>query len=176
MLETQAPQKGLLFFSILYRSDLFSPEVLAQKLEALFGLSFSFSPEYNPLADYYAKEMGDASLLKRLFIVPSCPQTKESLLSVKLLSLEWEREWAKNLKRMVNVDVGFISAENFLLATTKNYSHRVYIGQNIFADLTYQWTDGAFHSFPWTYPDYKDSFKIDFLTWCRSYLLTLSRA
>ena len=76
---------------------------------------------------------------------------------------------------MVNVDIGFITPENFLLATTKNYAHRVFIGQNIFADLTYQCTDGVYQTLPWTYPDFKDQPKLDFLSWCRTYLLMLGR-
>ena len=76
---------------------------------------------------------------------------------------------------MVNVDIGFLSAENFILATTKNYAHRIYLGQNIFADLTYQCLDGSFRSLPWTYPDFQDEKKIEFLTWCRSFLLMQSK-
>jgi hypothetical protein len=67
--------------------------------------------------------------------------------------------------------VGFLSLENFILATTKNYSHRVFLGQGIFADLTYQFHNGALETFPWTYPDYLDEKKREFFTWARSYLL-----
>ena len=176
MLKTEQPSHGLLFFGILYRSDLFSEEVFAQKLEALFGKFISHTPEFNPLAQYYAKEMGEASLLKRIFFVSTTPYPREFLLSSKLLSLEWERAWAVDDKRMVNVDVGFISAENFILATTKNYAHRVFLGQNIFADLTYQCAEGRYQTLPWTYPDFRDTPKVDFFTWCRSYLLMHGKA
>ncbi len=63
------------------------------------------------------------------------------------------------------------SLENFVLATTKNYSHRPYLGQNIFADLTYHFHQGQFEFLPWTYPDYRDPKKVEFLSWARSYLL-----
>ena len=175
MLRPEQPSDGLLFFGILYRSDLVSEEVLAQKL-ALFGKCISHTPEFNPLAQYYAKEMGEASLLKRIFFVSTTPYPREFLLSTKLLSLEWERAWAVEDKRMVNVDVGFISAENFILATTKNYAHRVFLGQNIFADLTYQCAEGRYQTLPWTYPDFRDTPKVDFFTWCRSYLLMHGKA
>lgn len=175
MLDFDRPSTGLLFFGILYRSDLFSEEKLVQKIEKLYGKTIAFFPEFNPLAAYYSKEMGHESLLKRIFLVTATPFPREFLLTTKILSLDWEREWAENTKRMVNVDMGFISAENFVLATTKNYAHRVFLGQSIFADLTYQCIDGSFQTLPWTYPDFKDQAKIDFISWCRSFLIMRSK-
>lgn len=175
MLDLENPSQGLLFFGLLYRSDLFSEADLLKRVEDLYGKTLTFTPEFNPLAAYYAKEMGDEKLLKRIFLVTTQAYPREFLLTTKLLSLEWEREWAQNSKRMVNVDLGFISPENFILATTKNYAHRIFLGQNIFADLTYQCLEGTFQTLPWTYPDFKDQPKIDFLSWCRSFLLMRSK-
>lgn len=171
MLNPTPSSPGLLFTSVLYRSDLFSQEDLKSHWEKLFGESFLFIPAFNPLAGYYAKEMGDETLLQRFFLASTQTFPRELLLSTKLLSLDWERVWAKEGKRMVNVDVGFLSLENFLLATTKNYSHRIFIGQNMYADLTYQFVQGEFQTLPWTYPDYADSQKIEFFNWLRGYLL-----
>lgn len=160
---------GLLFASFLYRSDLHSETSLVQFWEEKFGKSFSFAPSNNPLAAYYSKEMGEN--LKRVFCLSSEIFPREFLLSAKLQSLEWEESWSQDEKRMVNVDIGFLSLENFLLATTKNFSHRVFVGQNIFADLTYYFHQGELQTFPWTYPDYNDVEKKEFFLWGRSYLL-----
>jgi hypothetical protein len=175
MLNPETPSQGLLFFGILYRSDLYSEEFLIKKIEALFGKVISFTPEFNPLAAYYAKEMGYEKRLKRIFLVTTQAYPREFLLSAKLLSLEWEREWAVNSKRMVNVDLGIVTPENFILATTKNYAHRVFLGQNIFADLTFQCIDGQYQTLPWTYPDFKDPEKIKLFNWCRTFLLMQSK-
>ncbi len=43
-----------------------------------------------------------------------------------------------------------------MLATGKNYSHRIYIGRGIYADLTLIYQRGAYQALPWTYPDYAD--------------------
>jgi hypothetical protein len=171
MLELSEPSQGLLFFSFLYRADLHSQASLLDHAQTLFGKGFVFAPSFNPLASYYAKEMGEASQLKRFFLVTTSAFPREFLLTAKLEALNWERSWSVDNKRQVNVDVGMISAESFILATTKNYSHRVFIGQKIFADLTYQFTDNSFRPLPWCYPDYQDQEKIDFLTWCRSFHL-----
>jgi hypothetical protein len=169
MLHPTPASEGLLFASFLFREDLHKDFDLQSVWENDFGKSFSLKPLINPLNNYYEKEMGPN--LSRIFFVTTETYPREFLLSAKLLSLEWERNWAIDNKRMVNVDIGFLSLENFLLATTKNYSHRVYLGQNIFADLTYQFVQGEFKTLPWTYPDYVDQSKIEFLSWCRSYLL-----
>lgn len=169
MLETQRPTTGLLFGSFLFRSDLISESELIAKFESLYGEALYYRPAFNPLAEYYAKEMGEG--LKRIFLITSDIFPREYLLSSKLAALEWERGWSRDQKRFVNVDTGFLSAENFLLATTKNYAHRVFIGQNLFADLTYQMTNGQLECFPWTYPDYRDEEKMRYFSWARQFLL-----
>jgi len=169
MLDTLTATNGLLFASFLYRDDLFDEKELLEFWEKQFGLSFLLIPSINPLKNYYAKEMGDR--LSRFFVLTSKSFTRDYLLSTKLLSQSWENNWADNKLRRVNVDVGFLTLENFLLSTTKNYSHRIYLGQNIFADLTYIFQKGELKSLPWTYPDYLDEQKKDFFFWGRSFLL-----
>lgn len=173
MLELQTPTSGLLFGSFLYREDLFSKEELIVHWEKNFGPHFEFTPEFNPLAQYYSNEMGPTETLKRFFVISSALFPREILLEAKLKAQSWEIDWAQDSKRAVNLDIGLLTLENFTLATSKNYSHRIYLGQNIFSDLTYQFQHGEFQTLPWTYPDYADEKKIQFLTWARVYLLTL---
>lgn len=160
---------GLLFGSFLYRKDLFEERVFLKRWEENFGKGFVLSPRNNPLNEYYSREMGPE--LQRVFFLTSRSYPREYLLTSKLLALRWEEEWKTDDARMVNIDTGILSAENFLLATTKNYSHRVYLGQKIFADLTYYFHQGSLQTLPWTYPDYLDDEKRDFFTWGRSFLL-----
>ncbi len=169
MLKTTEASHGLVFASFLYRSDLFTPEKLSEFWQLHLGKSFSLVPEHNPLNEYYSREMGPE--LSRIFFLTTKTFPREFLLSTKLQSLEWEKSWAIDGKRMVNVDIGLLSLENFLLATTKNYSHRVYLGQNIFTDLTYYFHQGELQTLAWTYPDFLDPKKKDFLAWGRSFLL-----
>lgn len=168
MLQTTEASKGLLFGSFLYRSDLYPADLFQDLWEQHYGSSFSCVPEVNPLNNYYEKEMG--SPLSRVFFLSTMQSPRDLLLESKLKAIEWEHQWSSEGKRSVNIDTGFLSLENFLLATTKNYSHRVYIGQNLFADLTYFFQNGEIHSFPWTYPDYLDPQKKKFLLWGRSFL------
>ena len=169
MLKTESPSPGLLFGSFLFRSDLHDQSSFLSFWEKRFGDSLSFVPSQNPLISYYSKEMG--APLSRIFFLTKEKFPREFLLSTKLEALVWERNWSVDGKRMVNVDIGLLSLENFILATTKNYSHRIFLGQNIFADLTYQFQQKAFHNLPWTYPDFADDEKKEFFLRGRSYLL-----
>lgn len=169
MLKTIPTQPGLLFGSFLYRTDLHSDEKLQTLWVNQFGPSDFLTPAINPLTSYYAKEMGEK--LGRFLAIGHSSFPRKELLSSKLLSLQWEESFAVDGRRMVNIDIGFLSLENFLLATTKNYSHRIFIGDDIFADLTLEFKNGKFQSLPWTYPDYQDPEKLNFLLVARKRLL-----
>ncbi len=54
----------------------------------------------------------------------------------------------------MNIDPGYLSPAHLILATGKGYTHRPYLRDGIYADVTLVYRDGAFHSLPWTYPDY----------------------
>lgn len=54
----------------------------------------------------------------------------------------------------MNLDPGLVTPENFILATGKNFSHRIYLRDGVFADLTLVYRKGEYRALPWTYPDY----------------------
>jgi len=49
-----------------------------------------------------------------------------------------------------------------VLATTKNYSHRLYLGKGIYAEVTLKYEDGRYKPLPWTYPDYRSEEYMEF--------------
>jgi hypothetical protein len=101
---------------------------------------------------YYEPEMG-APLFRRILAFKSLiPQ--EDLPNIKHTTNRVEKDHAEGEKRQINIDPGYLLLERFVLATGKNFSHRIYIGRNIFADLTLTYSKGTFQTLPWTYPDY----------------------
>ena len=57
--------------------------------------------------------------------------------------------------RRVNLDPGLITLERLVLASGKNFTHRVYLGQGIWADLTMIYNKKTgWVVLPWTFPDY----------------------
>ncbi len=103
-------------------------------------------------SDYYAPEMGDH--LMRRFVLFASLIGRERLVAIKRATNEIESRYAPDGRRTVNIDPGYIALEHVVLATTKGYSHRIYLGEGIFADLTLMYESGTFRSLPWTYPDY----------------------
>jgi hypothetical protein len=57
--------------------------------------------------------------------------------------------------RLVNLDPGYLSEAKLVLATTKDYSHRIYLAHGVYAEVTMLFRDGDFRPQPWTYPDYR---------------------
>jgi hypothetical protein len=139
---------------------LFTPEKslckpLVTELEKQFGpvdyiskwLRFNFT-------DYYTPEMGGP--LFRRFLGFKQLIEQDRLAGIKNFTNELELKWSQGGSRRVNIDPGYLLSSRFVLATGKNFSHRIYIGQSIYADLTLLYSNGKFQVLPWTYPDYAD--------------------
>ena len=123
---------------------------------------------------YYHKEMG-SPLSRRLVVFDSLIEQAQ-LPAIKRLTNQLEHNYQLHGRRRVNIDPGYLLPERFVLATGKNFTHRIYLGQNIYADLTLIYQKGAFRSLPWTFPDYADGHLIDFLSLVRNkYMLDLKR-
>ena len=57
-------------------------------------------------------------------------------------------------KRIINIDPGYLATEKVVVASTKNFTHRIYIGKGIYGDLQLMRQKGVYAAMPWTYPDY----------------------
>jgi hypothetical protein len=124
--------------------------------------------------NYYEKEMG-APLIRRLVVFKSLIE-QDQLAAIKRMTNTVEQKYQRQGQRRVNIDPGYLLPERFVLATGKNFTHRICIGQGIYADLTLIYQKGAFRTLPWTYPDYADKHLIGFLTLVRNkYMLDLKQ-
>ncbi|BBO86657.1 hypothetical protein DSCO28_72230 [Desulfosarcina ovata subsp. sediminis] len=148
---------------------------IAGMLQARLGPVDMISPWLDfDFTSYYEKEMG-APLFRRLMVFkPLIEQTR--LAAIKRMTNELETTLQRGGQRRVNIDPGYLLPERFVLATGKNFTHRIYIGEGIYADLTLIYRKGAFRTLPWTYPDYADRRLIDFLTLVRNkYMIDLKK-
>ena len=80
----------------------------------------------------------------------------ESLPGIKLETNRIESLHADSGRRRVNIDPGYVSLGNLVLATGKGGAHRPCLRDGIYADLTLLYQGGAFKPLEWTYPDYAD--------------------
>jgi hypothetical protein len=175
--QIRAPRPVKLFVGMLAaRTDLFN---IAQKeLKAKFGpidmvsdvIPFEFT-------DYYEKEMGP-NLLRKFVGFEQLINPKE-LASAKLFTNNLEEEISEQLengRRAINLDPGYITLSKLVLASTKDYSHRVYLGDGIFAEVTLHFSDKRFNPWSWTYPDYKTAtYRKFFETMRRQYVEILKK-
>jgi len=151
----------------LFMKDRSLFEELAAELVCEFGSLDMVSP-WMPFdyTSYYEQEMG-APLFRRLLAFKSLIEQLD-LASVKWATNRLEDQYARDGRRRVNIDPGYLSYERFVLASGKNFVHRIYIGQKIYADLTLIYQQGAYQKLPWTYPDYADRPITRFLTRARA--------
>lgn len=159
----------------LFLKEIGLIESVSGQLSEKFGnvdiISSWFSFDFT---DYYAPEMG-SPLFRRLLVFKKLIR-QDSLVEIKLFTNELEKNYTRFEKRKINIDPGYLSHERFVLATGKNYTHRIYLGQGIFADLTLIYTRGSFQALPWTYPDYKDPRILEFLEKVRrKYIIDLKQ-
>ncbi len=103
---------------------------------------------------YYTEELG-APLFRRMFSFEKLIQ-QDALANIKLSTNQLEQKYSRNGKRSVNIDPGYLLLERFVLASGKNFSHRIYLAKGVYADLTLMYSKGRFQTLPWTYPDYAD--------------------
>jgi hypothetical protein len=133
-------------------------EILEQKYSSIEERSQSY--EFSSFTPYYAREMGDD--LAKLFLVFARLIDPILLPDIKNTTNLLEKEFSRDEKRQVNLDPGYISEAKLVLATTKNYAHRIYLDKGIFGDIHLAYTNQSFQKQPWTYPDYQQKEIIDF--------------
>ena len=133
--------------------DLFG-DILTE-LSAKYGTADFISQEMPfDYTEYYSKEMGPS--LNRRFVFFELLIKPESLPDVKIFANRIEERCSVNSRRQANIDPGYISKPHFILATGKGYTHRPYLRDGIYADLTLIYTEKSFRPLPWTYPDYAE--------------------
>jgi len=152
MSELKAPEPVKLLVSCLAPE----PVLIAAALVALSNLhgGIDFVSAVLPFEEtqYYAREMGSG--LKRRFASFAPLIDPGSLPDIKHSTNALEGRFAVGGARRVNIDPGYLSPAHLILATGKGYSHRPYLRDGVYADLTLLYERGTFRACPWTYPDY----------------------
>jgi len=103
---------------------------------------------------YYEREMGPH--LTRLYVAFDPLISIAALATVKHTTNRLEAMWSTAQgQRRVNIDPGYLDLAKVVLASTKDHSHRLYIGDSIFAEVTLRYRQHIFQPWEWTYPDYR---------------------
>lgn len=127
--------------------------------------------------DYYDEDMGTG--LRKQFFAFEDLIDPATLPDKKHQSNDWELDYQRATghpeKRPLNLDPGYITQSKLVLATTKNHSHRIYLRDGIYAEITLRFHKKQWCEHPWTYPDYRQPEYHAFFTECRDYLRSRNR-
>jgi len=111
--------------------------------------------------DYYKQEMGKK--LKRKFLSFKELIFPDKISDIKLITNDLEKRFLNIAGgRRINLDPGYVTKAKLVLATTKDYQHRVYLKDDIYTEVTLRFTKDGFRGWEWTYPDYKTDEYVDF--------------
>jgi hypothetical protein len=163
------PQPVVPIIGLIYTRD-FNIEELHKHLAGHIGVA-SLKSEPLPFTHtiYYNNEMGPD--LTRQWMAFDALIKPDELPALKLWTNELEEKTLNDREgRMVNIDPGIITLSSLILASTKNYSHRIYLSDGIYAEVTLIYKDNHFNYLEWTYPDYREKKALDFFGGVREML------
>lgn len=150
----QDPKPAKLFVSVIAGSAEHIVKVLS-RLTGRYGiLDFVSALLAFDYTDYYYAEMGQPLFRRFASFDGLIPQGDLAQIKVQTNLLETEQSAGRN--RRVNIDPGYLLAERLVLASGKNYAHRIYLSRGIYADLTLIYRDRDYRPLAWTYPDYAE--------------------
>jgi hypothetical protein len=153
--KTQKPQPVKLISGFIFKE-----EDNFRKASALLKRRFgAIDLESQPLpfdyTDYYTKEFGLG--LKRSFISFKKLIDPQGLHGIKIFTNMLEKKLSSEGLRSVNIDPGYLDLAKLVLASTKDFSHRIYLNRGIWAEVTLVYQGKTFKPWEWTYPDYRSA-------------------
>jgi hypothetical protein len=171
MADPHVPVPALLVIAVFSRNED-AAAWARPRLEQLFGpIGLVSSPYVFDQTTYYEAQMGPD--LRKHFLVFDRLVPPDCLADVKLQTNALECDLALTGRyseaRPLNLDPGLLVLGKFMLATTKDQSHRVYLRNGIFAEVTLRYHAGAFEPWPWTYADYRLPCVHEFLQQARDF-------
>ena len=149
-----------LFCGLIYRQENRCQEIKERLRKSFSPLDLESEIFAFDFTTYYHQEMGTP--LFRRFVSFSELIQPDQLPDIKLLTNRMERESALEGKRAINLDPGYLSDANVVIATTKNYYHRVPLQKGIYAHMEYVIKGKKIHTLEWTYPDFRSAGYLDF--------------
>jgi len=155
------PSPGKLVLSVLAAADWWDvawPEFRAELVERFGPVDYETPLLPFDHTAYYDEELG-TPLARRLLgfarLVPLDRLATNADERAQARPANGHSGGQSGGSRRVNLDPGLITLERFVLASGKNFTHRVYLGQGIWADLTLIYNKKTgWVVLPWTFPDY----------------------
>ncbi len=147
------PEPVKLLHGILYSDEERLQRAKESLVEHFGAIDYYSEPFPFRVTGYYESEMG--SPIWRLFISHEPLIQPQQLAEIKVTTNHIEMELAINNRRRVNIDAGYMDVGKIVLASAKYNTQKIYLDHGIYADLTLFYAKGAFHPYPWSFPDFR---------------------
>jgi len=164
--DIRKPSDVKLFAGIMFRRDFDLGAALEPMISSYGAIEMDYGPVEFSWSDYYAEEMGGGLL--KYYAVFREPTDRARLPQIKSHTNDIEGRFSREGKRAVNIDPGYLTKDKLVLASTKDFYHRLYLGAGIFGEVTLHYSKGCFRFFSWTYPDYQEPEFLKFLEAARA--------
>jgi len=152
-------------------------------LEKLLGTLALQSEDFPfEITTYYTPTMGEG-LMRRFYFFKERADPG-AIADWKLACNTLEENLAAEFKtaadgpipeRPINIDPGYLDGSKLVLASTKDYAHRIYIRDGIFAEITVGYRENKWETYFFTFPDFKTGRYFPFLTKARAIHTTRTR-
>lgn len=147
------PHRVKLIVGLIYQDDAWAEEALKRLVRRFGTTDYTSQALAFDYTDYYAQEFG--TRLQRKFVSFKKLIPPEKLAAIKNTTNAIESALSHKGKRRVNIDPGYLDLAKVILATTKDFAHRVYLGKGVYAENTLVFRNKCFTHYEWTYPDYR---------------------
>jgi hypothetical protein len=158
-----------LMCAVCYREEPDLEKTLAVLKDDFGPIAMAQAPFKFDHTAYYREEMGEP-LYKQMVVFEELVPPG-FLADIKLLTNDREQSLAHNGRRRINIDPGYIAPARVVLASTKDFAHRIYLSKGIYGEVTLVYQNGRFESLPWTYPDFREDRTIEFLGAARKWYM-----
>ena len=125
-------------------------------------------------SDYYRTEMGTGLL--RVFVFFERLIDPGALADIKrstvLMEQGLSRPGTSGAHRRMNLDPGYLTEAKVVLATTKDFPHRIYVGNSVYAESTLHYAKHlrSFQAVGHTYPDFRSDTSLELFNRARDLL------
>lgn len=155
-----------LFLAIMFSTrDIYEKALndLIEKFGEIKKQSFEY--DFTKFTSYYEKEMGK-NIIKKIIIFKK-HINKEELADIKLFTTEIEEKYSENNKRKINLDPGYLTNKEVVLASfKKGTGYKEQISDKVWVHKVLEFKENKAIEFWHTFPDYKGEEVKEFLLGC----------
>jgi hypothetical protein len=162
------PEKAVLFVGCLSSDEQVFKSTLPALTEQFGSILYQSQSLLWEQSSYYNDELGTP--ISRTFVFFEKIIDPVTLVEAKLHTNSIESDLSQSGRRRINLDPGYMTLAKVVLASLKNYSHRIYLGSSVYGELELFYKDDRFNPMPYTYFDYRDEAVINIFSNARKLL------